>query len=95
MVIDGNRRHSGRRQVRFVEAGNDLPVSSCSERAFDELMARPRRQEDDRVAKVDNGDSTTLVEAPAVPDRRWYRHLPTSGHQELGWDAHDHTLPGD
>jgi hypothetical protein len=91
MVIDDNRRHSGGRQVRVVEAGYELAVFSCRERVCDELMARSRRQEDDSVAKIDNGDSTTLVESPAVPDRRGDRHLPTSGHQELGWDAHDHT----
>jgi hypothetical protein len=91
MVINDNRRHSGRRQIRVIEARYELAVFCFTQRVCDELMARSRREDDDCVAKVDNRDSTALVEAPAVPYRGWDRHLPTTGHQELDWDTHDHT----
>ena len=64
--------HLGGCEVRIVESSNEPQMVFGGEGLSQELLPSTRRKKDHGVTQVNDRHSTTVIEPPAVADRRWY-----------------------
>jgi hypothetical protein len=88
VVVDIDRSHLRRGEVGVREPSNELSMIFCAEGPREEPLESARGKEDYRVAQVHDSHSASVIKPPAVSHRRWNRHLPACGDEELCRNAH-------
>jgi hypothetical protein len=66
VVVDDDRWHLGRGQVRVVHFFDESTVVLGAESPSEELLASSRRQKNHGVSKVDDRHATSAIEPPAM-----------------------------
>jgi len=84
VVVDDDGCHLRGRQIGIVELADELEMLVSCQCVGEELLTSARGQEDHRVAQIDHGDATTVVQPPPMPHGRRHRHLATGRDEKLG-----------
>lgn len=71
MVVDDDGGQLRRGEIGVVEPTNKTQMVLGAEGSSEELLASSRREKNYRVAQVDHGDPTAVVEPPAMAHGRW------------------------
>jgi len=72
VIVNDDGSHLRGSEVRIVESSDESQMVSGGEGLSQELVPSTRRKKDHSVTQVNDRHSTTVIEPPAVADRRWY-----------------------
>jgi hypothetical protein len=72
VIVNDDGSHLRGSEIRVVESSDESQVVFGGEGLSQELLPSTRWKKDHDVTQVNDRHSTTVIESPAVADRRWY-----------------------
>jgi hypothetical protein len=72
VIVNDDGSHLRSSEVRVVESSDESQMVFSGEGLGQEPLVSTRGKKDHGVSQVNDRHSTTMIESPAVADRRWY-----------------------
>ncbi|HKN40073.1 MAG TPA: hypothetical protein VJ010_06540 [Actinomycetota bacterium] len=79
MIVDDKARHLRGGEIGIIQTADEPVVLFGGEGFPEQSLPGPGREEDDRIAKIEDRHAPTLIETPPMPHRGRHRHLPARG----------------